>query len=352
MSRGVPLRIVVFEYFSARAPGSDPPALRRAGRALLEAVTSDLARLRDVAVVVTPPSRRPGNAFRRALRRADATVIVAPETGGILSRLVQAATVRGVPVLGPGPRAARLASDKLATLRLLQRAGVPVPRCARLQRPGVARLRGRRRPFVLKPRDGCGTEGVSIIRSPGDIDAALRRARAATGRRDLLVEDHLPGSPASVSVLVEPGRSGGARGRARGRRIRVLALGRQRVTGRSALRYRGGELPWRPARAREAIGTAVRAVAALDRVAGDLRGFVGVDLIVGPQGAHVLEINPRLTSSYLGLRRVLKPNPVALLCRDVLGPGTHGRLRLCGSVRFDAAGEVRSRTGRWRVSRA
>jgi predicted ATP-grasp superfamily ATP-dependent carboligase len=352
MSRaGRSLRIVVFEYFSARAPGSDPPALRRAGRAILDAVTTDLERLQGVTVVVVPPSSRPGHAFRISLRGADATLIVAPETGGILTRLLRVAIDRGVPVLGPGPRAARLAGDKLATLRLLRRAGVPVPRCARLHPPTMAGLRGRRRPFVLKPRDGCGAGGVSIIRSAGEIDAALRRARAATGRRDLLVEDHLPGIPASVSFLVEPVRSDVVGGPGRGRRIRVLALGRQRVTGQSALRYRGGVLPWRPARSPEAIRTAARAVAALDRVAGDLRGFVGVDLIVGPQGAHVLEINPRLTSSYIGLRRVMEPGPGALLCRNVLGAGGRGRLRLTGSVRFDAAGEVRSGAGRRRAGR-
>jgi predicted ATP-grasp superfamily ATP-dependent carboligase len=344
------LRIVVFEYFSARPPGLDPPSLRRAGRAILRAVSHDLARSPGVTVTVVPPSTRPWDAFRRSLRGADATLVVAPETGGILTRLLRVATESRVPLLGPGPRAARLASDKLATLRLMKRAGVPVPRCARLSTPSAAGLRGRRRPFVLKPRDGCGAEGVSIVRACGEIGAALRRARAAT-RRDLLVEDHLDGTPASVSILVEPGPSVGARGRSRGGRIRVLALGRQRVAGRSALRYLGGELPWRPARAREAIGTAVRAVAALGRAAGDLRGFVGVDLIVGTNGAHVLEINPRLTSSYLGLRRVLEPAPAVLLRAAVLGPGAGGRLRANGAVRFEASGEVRRVIDRRRAGR-
>ncbi len=352
MSRGDGRRrIVVFEYFSARPAGSDPPSLRRAGRAILRAVSRDLARTPGITVTVVPPSARPRDAFRRALRGADAALVVAPETGGILTRLLRVAIERRVPLLGPGPRAARLASDKLATLRLLERAGVPAPRCARLRIPSAAGLRGRRRPFVLKPRDGCGAEGVSIVWAAGEIGAALRRARAAT-RRDLLVEEHLPGTPASVSVLVEPGPAAGAGGRSRGRRIRVLALGRQRVAGRSAVRYLGGELPWRPARARRAIGTAVRAVAALDRAAGDLRGFVGVDLIVGPHGAHVLEINPRLTSSYLGLRRVLEPAPAALLCASVLGPRARGRLRAKGPVRFDASGEVRRVIDRRRAGRA
>ena len=341
MSRGGGrLRIVVFEYFSARLPGSDPPSLRRAGQAILRAVSRDLARSPGVTVTVVPPTPRPWDAFRRSLRGADATLVVAPETGGILTRLLRVAIEMGVPLLGPGPRAARLAGDKLATLRLLRRAGVPAPRCARLPVPSAAGLRARSRPFVLKPRDGCGAEGVSIVRTAREIDAALLRARAAT-RRDLLVEDHLPGIPASVSLLVEDGPSAAASGRGPGRRIRVLALGRQRVAGRSALRYLGGELPWRPSRAREAIGTAVRAVAVLARAAGDLRGFVGVDLIVGPRGAHVLEINPRPTSSYLGLRRVLEPAPATLLCAAVLGPAARGRLRARGTVRFAASGEVR-----------
>ena len=56
------------------------------------------------------------------------------------------------------------------------------------------------------------------------------------------------------------------------------------------------------------------AVRALRLVPG-LRGFVGVDLILDEQapGVSVVEINPRLTTSYVGLRAALGQNVMAAL---------------------------------------
>ena len=45
----------------------------------------------------------------------------------------------------------------------------------------------------------------------------------------------------------------------------------------------------------------------------DLWGYVGVDLIDGAAGPMVLEINARLTTSYVGLRHVLGINTAALV---------------------------------------
>ncbi|HYV85987.1 MAG TPA: ATP-grasp domain-containing protein [Patescibacteria group bacterium] len=345
------MRVVVFEYFSARRAGSDPAALRRAGGAMLRAVRQDLAALPYVGVAVVPPSARPSATLRRMLRDADAALIVAPESGGILVRLLRVAVGEGVALLGPGPRAARLAGDKLATIRLLERAGVPVTASSTVPARFEARLLRRRPPFVLKPRHGCGSEGVSLVRIADDLDGAVRRARAAAGGGGLLVEDYLSGVPASVSILVAPrgpgvhaGREG--RGREGRRRIRVLALGRQRVAGRSALRYVGGELPWRHPRGRQAVDAAVRAVAALDRATGDVRGFLGVDLVIGPDGPRVLEINPRLTSSYLGLRRSLGPGAGRRLCDAMLDPRSRLPPGTGAAVRFDATGRVRGAPSR------
>ena len=53
-----------------------------------------------------------------------------------------------------------------------------------------------------------------------------------------------------------------------------------------------------------------------DRVAAaipGLWGYVGVDLLLTPAGPVVLEINPRLTTSYCGLRAALGINTAALV---------------------------------------
>jgi predicted ATP-grasp superfamily ATP-dependent carboligase len=65
-------------------------------------------------------------------------------------------------------------------------------------------------------------------------------------------------------------------------------------------KYRGGELPIPHELARRAVVLSQRAV---DCVPG-LLGYVGVDIVLGEtaEGDRAIEINPRLTTSYVGLR--------------------------------------------------
>jgi predicted ATP-grasp superfamily ATP-dependent carboligase len=44
-----------------------------------------------------------------------------------------------------------------------------------------------------------------------------------------------------------------------------------------------------------------------------LWGYVGVDLVLTADGPVVLEINPRLTTSYAGIRRALQVNVAAMV---------------------------------------
>ena len=44
-----------------------------------------------------------------------------------------------------------------------------------------------------------------------------------------------------------------------------------------------------------------------------LWGYVGVDLVATPSGPVVLEVNPRLTTSYCGLRSALQINAAELV---------------------------------------
>lgn len=55
----------------------------------------------------------------------------------------------------------------------------------------------------------------------------------------------------------------------------------------------------------EALRTARMVVESLK----GLRGYVGVDMVLTKDGPMVMEVNPRLTTSYIGLRRAVNFNP-------------------------------------------
>ena len=62
----------------------------------------------------------------------------------------------------------------------------------------------------------------------------------------------------------------------------------------------------------------LRAAAATLGALPGLRGHVGVDLVVAPDRCVVIEVNPRLTTSYVGLRRALRANLAELVWRAVV----------------------------------
>jgi predicted ATP-grasp superfamily ATP-dependent carboligase len=93
----------------------------------------------------------------------------------------------------------------------------------------------------------------------------------------------------------------------------------QRLSDDGRMTYLGGALITEPALAERASLLAERALTALPPA----RGFVGVDLILGPS-AHgdddaVIEINPRVTTSYVGLRQAIDHNLAQSLLKAVNG---------------------------------
>ena len=280
--------------------------------------------------------------FLKSLRRCDGALVLAPEEEGILERLARTVVRRGRLLIGPGPRAVRLAADKRETARCLVAHGVPVPAGMVVPRRGAAgRLRRLKPPFVLKPRDGCGCQGVSIVRAPSDVLSALRRMDGVSRRRDLLVEEYLTGEPASVSVLVSRGKDS-----VKTAPPLCLALNRQVLIGRGSLRYAGGVTPFFHPAGREALRLAARAVEAVAESTGDLCGYVGVDLVLAPGGPRVVEINPRLTTSYLGLRRLTRANLAGLMIDAALGRRLPRRVGIAGSCSFRPDGSVTVRNAR------
>ncbi len=326
-------RLVVCEHFSAGGglAGTDAASTRREGRAMLLALLADLRELREVdglpgacslAAVVRPELASalppgvdalpgdddPAAALAGALADGGGRAWpVAPETRGTLARLVRVAERTGEGVVGTTCRGVRRAARRWALLRRLERAGVPVPRTLPAAADGDARraLEALGTPVVVKPGSGAGGAGVRRVDDADDVADA--RAAAASVEPGLapLVQRFEPGTPASVTLIVDGGR------------VRPLALNRQLVRFGPEARYEGGITPLHHPDAPIARRTAADAV----RACGGLRGLVGVDLVLGPDGPVVLEVNPRLTTSYLGLRHHLGPGPArAALCASGLRP--------------------------------
>ena len=305
--------------------------------------------------------KNPWTVWRHAIREVDAVWPIAPETGGVLLRLSELVVDAGRTLIGSRSAAVALAASKRATIERLSgirqqtahfrmspprkrgsRASdgavvldsrfrgndtervslipdtctgridvhvsqstplsnrekaipvVPTVRAVDVARDGVPESSDG---WVVKPDDGAGAEATRLFRRDDDL---LRWLAAAPDTGNLVVQPYLPGEAASLSMLCQQGRGW------------LLSCNRQDVVIEDdAFRFRGcivgGLEQRRPIYARVAAAVA----AAIP----DLWGYVGIDLADSDSGPVVLEVNPRLTTSYVGLRAAIGVNPAELVLR-------------------------------------
>jgi predicted ATP-grasp superfamily ATP-dependent carboligase len=309
------IRVYVHESVTAGDLGPDvPESLRREGAAMRDAVCADLERLAGVSVL---RAREAGEEhFIRQVARCDWTLVIAPEIDDHLYRLSRRVIDNGGRLLGSLPSGIQCTSDKLATADHWRRSGVAHPRTKGLTSIDPAGLVA---PCVIKPRHGAGSQAVCVLREPGDWDRAIHAARLECPHDELIVQPFMPGLAASVALLIGE------------QQITALLPARQHLSSDGRLRYLGGSLPLPPAWADRAERIARQAVAGIQ----GLRGYVGVDLVLGDDGVdYAIEINPRLTTSYLGLRQSCEQNIAGMMLCCVEGRPMEAPTWRHGEIRF------------------
>lgn len=310
------MRLFVYEFVSAGGLGADAPeSLRREGRAMLQAIAEDFAQVPGIHVTTLASAPEP-RAFRECVAVTDATLVIAPEFDGILLDRSRWVIEAGRRLLGSLPQAVQLAGDKFA-LHLhwhAQRVRSPATMLVSKEPPPFAP------PWVCKPQHGAGSQETVLVR-----DASAWAERPG---RQRIVQQYVSGLPASIAFLIGS------------RHSVALQPTVQQLTDDGRFLYRGGRVPLPPSLCDRAVRLGQ---AALHGVAG-LQGYVGVDLVLGANDDgsedYAIEINPRLTTSYIGLRRLCQDN-LARAWIDVLD-GHDVRLEWRdGVVEFDADGTVR-----------
>lgn len=105
----------------------------------------------------------------------------------------------GIPYTGSGPLASAMAMDKDITKRLARFADIPTPDWLMAPAPerDVARTLGY--PVIVKPSKQGSTVGLSLVKSPHDLDAAMELAFGFDD--EVMLERFVPGRELTVPVL-------------------------------------------------------------------------------------------------------------------------------------------------------
>lgn len=275
-------------------------------------------------VQIYSPADEPA-AFRRLAADSEFTYIIAPELDDLLTRRCLDVADVGGNSLNSSVDAIQTCSDKWETFQKLSHAGIPTVPTTRLE-PRAA-SQGFEFPVVIKPRFGAGSTDTFLVRRHEELRSAAARFPSAAPTSEAIIQPYVRGRALSVAAILH-----GA-----GALREVWPAAEQHLSEDGRFTYVGGTID-----SNDTLGAEVLDLLSQisDRIPG-LRGYTGFDLILpGHCGAQplIVDINPRLTTSYLGYRAITSKNLAGrILWPDHDWPQLDWR-RPC--VAFGAAGEI------------
>ena len=227
-----------------------------------------------------------------ALDSADAFWPIAPETAGTLTVLCRLAGAKGCLLLNSSADAVEKTTSKLASYYHLFNNGIVSVETQPLEECNFPCHID----MVVKPDDGVGCEQTLLIPSgelpPQDLPAGT------------ICQPFVEGTVGSISIIYS--RTD----------VCVLSVNRQHVLVKDKhFSLQVCEVNALP----HLIGEATEFAHAIHQVFPELLGYVGVDFILTNSGMSVLEINPRVTTSFVGLEQSISCNPSALVLSAVRG---------------------------------
>ena len=292
------MKVLLAEYAAAHHP-----VLAHEGKAMLGVLKASFERCGYKTVIPGEGDFAAG--IEMLAPDCDMGLVIAPDH--LLSRFTMILE-QHTHNLGWGFMTVALCANKVQTQKILRQHNIPIP-----GDPGSGKT-------VIKPIKGCGAQGVRI--SSGNV-----------GDNEF-AERYIEGEHYSVSII--PNRIiGDACLYYSGNPPLVLAVNRQKIDvgADGAFRYLGGETPVHPPREEDIISTAKKAVEVLG-----CQGYCGVDIVLADQ-VYVVDVNPRITTSLVGIAACMDEEIADLLVAASKGKGLN-EVHFHGSVGYDTNGTV------------
>ena len=249
--------------------------------------------------------------FETLLMQVDLVWLIAPESDGHLLKLtelcLEAENQQDGPILlGCGYDACLIGTSKTLSYEAMQAGGIhtlPVHAGEDVIRDDYfAQLAQTKEAWLVKPEDGAGCEGIQFFAS---IMAMRDWMQQEDRSQHFFAQAYQTGIAASFCMLCRDGQAW------------LLSVNQQHVSMQDngfvlhGISVNGLSQYW------SRFETLARKMA---KMLPDALAYVGVDVIMDTQNdaIYVIDINPRLTSSYVGLREAMACNPAELILSCVL----------------------------------
>jgi predicted ATP-grasp superfamily ATP-dependent carboligase len=317
-----PLKLFVCEFITAGGLCAEdlPASLVKEGAMMRDALLSDLTELDGYEIFTLHDIRLGASslaknslavtdvfeiAFKNRLAQVDLVWLIAPETDGTLLKLSEICYDAEVIFLGCEFNSMLIGTSKSLAYEALQAAKIyTLPIIAGDEFVADAAFsqaraiqpdnKGR---WVAKPEDGAGCEGIKMF---DDVKKLMTWLKQDNRFLNYLVQPYQQGIAASFSMLCRDSKAW------------LLSCNQQHMTIDSdtfnlkGISVNGMQNYW------QRFETIARRIA---KMLPDAAGYLGVDVIVDTENdkIYVVELNPRLTTTYVGLREAIGQNPAKII---------------------------------------
>lgn len=298
-------KILVFEFITGGGFSQQqlPEPLAKEGLLMLQALVDELSSVSAVQLTIVLDQRIKGfiqpkgstvvkvsneqcfyQLLAKLIEHSDLVWPIAPEMQGELQKVTRLVEQKSKRLLNSSSQAITICSDKLATIQCLNKHGVATVN-------GVQLDKFRQQfemPWVIKAKDGVGCLNSHLVCNHQEF---IHIKSQIESKSDYLIQPYIKGDSLSLSCLFRQGKAW------------LLCCNRQLISivnGQFELQCCIVNI------ATENYTIYQNLINKIANVIPGLYGYVGIDIIQPEQGqAMVLEINPRLTTSYAGINQAI-----------------------------------------------
>jgi len=243
--------------------------------------------------------------------------VIAPEFSNILYNLTKIVKKNKKKLLSIDLNGVKLGASKLETYKFFIANEISTPKSYWIPFKGrfldldfiLQKFDQLNSSIVIKPDDGVGSESIFYFEKKNDILHFFESSnKIFDANRKYLIQEYIEGDPMSVSIINDHSLE-----KAGENRPTILSINAQKLQITDLTKnskYFGG---FTPVEQFEQLRVQIEDI--LKRV--DLsafKGYFGLDFVKKADNSlSFIEINPRLTTSYVGIRNVVEFNPVELL---------------------------------------
>ncbi len=256
--------------------------------------------------------------FKNIVKKNEFCFIIAPESSEILKNLTEIVKINNKKLLSIDTKGIEIGTYKYRTYKFFRKNKLETPKTFKIPMEHkipnkefiISKFNIFQSPIIIKPDDGVGAESIIYLSKEDQIKNILtERLKTLDNERNFLLQEYVDGQSLSLSLMnyYSPETTE--------YRTKILSINTQKIalsTINNSVNYLGGYTPY------SNYKKLYKKISEIfDHInLCEFNGLFGIDFVQNKHKISFIEINPRITTSYLGLRNVLNKNPADLIVRS------------------------------------